>query len=200
MPHTRLCLITPAPLPDGFPALLTDALAAGDVASLLIAPGIDDAARAELTAIAIKAGVAAILVDTDDPGAADGVHIGAGINALKAARKQFGDGKIVGAGDIRSRHDAMTLGETLPDYLFFGRIDGDEEAGIHAKALELASWWSELFEIPAIVMGGSDPASAGEAALAGIEFVALRRAVWDHPAGPARAVAIADGALSATRS
>jgi thiamine-phosphate pyrophosphorylase len=38
-------------------------------------------------------------------------------------------------------------------------------------------------------MGGRDLASVSEAAAAGIEFVALSSAVWEHAKGPAAAVA-----------
>jgi len=53
-----------------------------------------------------------------------------------------------------------------------------------------------MFVIPAIVMGGNSLASVSQAADAGIEFVALCRAVFDHP-DPAAAVAEANRLLSA---
>ena len=89
----------------------------------------------------------------------------------------------------------MLLGEALPDYVFFGRLDGDDEPSIHPKALELATWWAELFEIPAMVMGGSDVASVAQADRVGIEFIALRSAVWNHAQGPAAAIAAANEIL-----
>ena len=70
---------------------------------------------------------------------------------------------IVGAGAITTRHDAMLLGETDCDYLFFGRFDGDNGDEIFDKALDLAAWWSAVFEIPAIVMGGGALESVIEA-------------------------------------
>lgn len=193
MPRTRLCLVTPSPIPPGFSAELKAALAAGDVASVLIAPagqGVD-----ETVATVMSAGAAAILVGADDPGVADGIHIEADAKTLRSVRDRIGEGRIVGAGGIRARHDAMIAGEAMPDYLFFGRFDGDNDDAMHPKALELASWWAALFEIPAIVMGGSNPESAGEAAAAGVEFVALGKAVWDYPEGAATAVAIANREL-----
>jgi thiamine-phosphate pyrophosphorylase len=92
----------------------------------------------------------------------------------------------------------MELGECVPDYLFFGRLDGDTGDEIFPKALDLAAWWSSLFEIPAVVMGGRKLESVAAAAEAGIEFVALRHAVWKHPAGPAAAVAEANRLLAVT--
>ncbi len=76
-------------------------------------------------------------------------------------------------------------------------VDGDDEPSIHAPAFDLAAWWAALFEIPAMVMGGSEIASIAQAQEAGIEFVALRNAVWNHSAGPAAAVAEANALLDA---
>lgn len=204
---TRLCLVTPAAAdPARLPALAGSAFTGGDVASLIIAA--EDAGPADLqrlaeavVPIAIGSGVATVIAG--DPAiaarvGADGAYVESGMAGLKDAFARFRPGGIVGAGGIRSRHDAMTFGEALPDYLFFGRLDGDGEPRIHHRSLELAAWWAALFEIPAIVMGGSAVASVAEAAEAGIEFVALRRAVWDHPGGPGVAVAEANQLLGGT--
>jgi thiamine-phosphate pyrophosphorylase len=104
---------------------------------------------------------------------------------------------MVGAGGIRSRHEAMVLAEADPDYLFFGLLDGDREPWIFRRALELAAWWAEVAVIPAMVMGGRSVASVDQAVEAGVEFVALRHAVWDDPRGPAAAVAEANMRLAA---
>ncbi len=201
MVRTRLCLVTPtAPLPD-FPAALDAALAGDDVGSLIIPPldGAGQGAFADrLRPIAHRHGVAAIVAgDSDIASRLDGVHVETGLADLRAALARHRPDRIVGAGGVRSRHDAMSFGEAGADYLFFGRLDGDTAPGIHEKSFDLAAWWAELFEIPAIVMGGLDLASVAEAAGAGIEFVALRRAVWEHPAGPAAAVADANRLLLA---
>jgi thiamine-phosphate pyrophosphorylase len=90
----------------------------------------------------------------------------------------------------------MEIAEADPDYLFFGKLDGDSGDEIFPRALELASWWSSVAVIPAIVMGGSSVASVDAAAANGIEFVALSRAVWEHPRGPAAAVAEASARLA----
>ena len=91
----------------------------------------------------------------------------------------------------------MSAGEADPDYVFFGKLDGDTDDAIYPKALDLAAWWAELFEIPAIVMGGLALASVAEARNAGVEFVAIRRAVWEHPEGAAAAIAEAGRILAA---
>jgi thiamine-phosphate pyrophosphorylase len=92
----------------------------------------------------------------------------------------------------------MRAGELGPDYVFFGRLDGDSGPEIFPKAFSLAAWWSSLFEIPAVVMGGNRIDSIAAAAAAGVEFACLGTAVWTHPDGPAAAVAEANRVLAAT--
>jgi len=148
--------------------------------------------------VAVRRGVATLVHnDTRIVGraGADGAHIDSGPAALADAVAALRPKKIVGAGGFASRHEAMLAGEANPDYLFFGRLDGDTGEGIFPKALALAAWWSSLFVIPAIVMGGSSIASVREAAENGIEFVALSRAVFAAD-DPAAAVAEANRILA----
>jgi thiamine-phosphate pyrophosphorylase len=204
----RLCLVTP-PAYDAeeFAPRLADALAGGDVASLIIAAGGNDPstlqrAAAVLVPIAEARGVAALIYNDTRVAArtgADGVHIESGVNDVAAAVETFRKKKIVGAGNVGSRHDAMELAEAEPDYLFFGRLNGDTADGIFPKALDLASWWSSVALIPAIVMGGRALASVDEAATNGIEFVALSSAVWDDARGPSAAIADVAERLAAVR-
>jgi len=201
----RLCLVTPpAGGDDDLARRLADALSGGDVASLIITGDAADPRtlqrKAEaLVPIAIARNAAA-LIQNDSRIAgrvgADGVHIDTGLTDLAAATAALRPKKIVGAGDLKSRHDAMLAGDAGPDYVFFGRLDGDTGDAIFDKAFDLAEWWSSMFVIPAIVMGGNSLASVSQAAGAGIEFVALCRAVFDHP-DPAAAVAEANRLLSA---
>jgi len=199
--RTRLCLVTPRDVdPDLLAPRVDDALAGGDVASLIIDGEGESLQRlaAALVARSQARGVAVIVRnDTRIAGRthADGVHIDTGIAdiaAIGAQRRKL----IVGAGNLRSRHEAMAAGEAEPDYVFFGRLDGDNGDDIFPKALELASWWSALFVIPAIVMGGRSLASVESAAAEGVEFVALCRAVFDDPRGPGIAVDEANRRLS----
>lgn len=200
----RLCLVTPAAIvPDAFAAVLADALSGGDVASLIVTTENQSPAALQriaevLTPIAQKAG-AAVLVRNDTRIAgrvgADGVHIDTGIAELREAAR-LRPKLIVGAGGAGTRHDAMSLGEEDPDYIFFGRLDGDTAAGVHAGSLALAEWWAPLFEIPAILMAGASLDSVPAARDTGAEFVALRRAVWEHPEGAAAAVREANRLLA----
>jgi thiamine-phosphate pyrophosphorylase len=201
--QSRLCLVTPQGVaPAAFAAMLEEALSGGDVASLFIAAApaaLPDLARAAVP-VAQAHGVAAIVVDDTRLAGhvrADGVHIDSGRADLAAAIESCRPERIVGAGGVRSRHDAMTIGEADPEYVFFGRFDGDTEPAIFDRSLDLAAWWAEIFRVPAVVMGGAAIASAAAARDAAIEFVALRRAVWEHPGGPCYAVKEANALLAA---
>ncbi len=194
----RLCLVTPAGVDARtFAPRVADALSGGDVASLIIAADPTDPANLQRAAdafvpLAQDAGVAAIIhSDTRIVGRtkADGVLIDSGAADLAAAVAALHPKRMVGAGALSSRHEALAAGEAAPDFLFFGRLDGDTGESIFAKALDLAAWWSAVTVIPAIVMGGGTLASVSEAAAEGIEFVALARAVWDDPRGARAAVA-----------
>ena len=193
-----LYLVTPRDVDvTTFPALLDEVLAAGEVASLLIAldAGSDMARQriAEiLTPVAQGHGVA-VLVRNDTRAAgrakADGVHIDTGRADLDAALDTFHPAGIVGVGNLATRHEAMEAGETRVDYVFFGDLDRPEFAEGNPRARELAEWWVPLFEPPVVLLAGSDLASLDAALATGAEFVALRDAVWTHPAGPAAAIA-----------
>lgn len=201
----RLCLVTPSGVsPEALGAMLDEALAAGDVASVIVTGAPADLLRlAQATVpIAQAHGVAALIHNDSQVAAAtgaDGVHIDDGVADLRARVADLHPERIAGVGDLTSRHDAMAAGEADPDYVFFGRLDGDTGEEIFPKALDLAEWWAALFHIPAVVMGGSDLSSVRQARNAGIEFVALRRAVWEHPDGPAHAVATANRLLAEAR-
>jgi len=189
----RLFLVTPANIDrEGFAARLREALAAGDVAAVLIAasPATDAAAR-EIVAIVQSAGAAALIPDDTrlaDRLNADGVHVSGGIDALRAAVDSLRPRRIVGAGNLSARHAAMQAGEVEPDYVFFGRPHGDTHDMPHPKALELAEWWSDLLELPAVIMAGCSIDSVTTAAATGADFVALHDAVWSHPEGAGAAV------------
>jgi thiamine-phosphate pyrophosphorylase len=184
----RLCLVTPLGLSAEVAAgKLEAALAGGDVASLIITADASDPDRlqtlaARLVPIAQASGTA-VLVHNDTRIAgrvkADGVHVDSGPADLAEAIRTFRPQRIVGAGSVRSRHEALEVGELGPDYVFFGRLDGDTGPNIFPKALDLAAWWSEIVEIPGIVMGGGTLESVVAARDAGIEFVALSRAVFE---------------------
>ena len=177
----QLFLTTPLSAdPVNFPRTLMAVLAAAEVSAILVRRGDrDDAAYAALASAVINVGQGAgcaVLLEEDSALArqlgADGVHIASGVPAIKAAVKALKPALIVGAGAITSRHDAMTIGELDVDYLCFGPFDGT----LDAATADLALWWSETFEIPAIL---SDPAATPDTARsAEVEFVALSASLW----------------------
>ncbi|WP_288426150.1 thiamine phosphate synthase [uncultured Agrobacterium sp.] len=200
----RLVLIVPEnDDADAQAKALEDALRGGDVSSVIIPQyGLDDGAfqkRAEtLVAIVQEAGAAALVAgDTRVAGRAkaDGLHIAGGVEPLEEAVEKFTPKLIVGGGNADDRHKALELGEIGPDYIFFGKLEGDIKPEPHPKNVALGEWWASMIEIPAIVMGGSDVASVVAVAESGVEFVALRQAVFGHAGGPAQAVAEANALL-----
>lgn len=190
----QLYLITPANAdPVRFPATLMAVLNTAEFSALLVTRGaMDDAVYAELAAKVVNIGQGAgcaVLIEDDTALAkrlgADGVHVTGGTAALKAAIAALKPAMIVGAGNLHSRHDAMTAGEMDIDYVFFGGTDGKPDA----QSAELAEWWAQTFEIPAVL---SQPDAAPETADArGAEFLALSQSLWsaDAPAKAMQAIA-----------
>lgn len=174
-----------------------DALKGGDVASVIIPQySLDDTSfqkHVELLVPVIQDhGAAALVVDNSRVAGrakADGLHISGNAAALAEAIEKHVPKMIVGGGNAMDRHHALEIGELQPDYVFFGRLDGDIKPEAHSKNLALGEWWSSMIEIPAIVMGGQDPSSAVAVSEAGVEFVALREAVFADPAQAASIVA-----------
>ena len=208
-PFARLCLVTPAGLdPEAFAPVLDEVLKAGDVATLFIASETSSAAELQRIAEALvpvaQANGVAVVVPNDTRlfgrSGADGLHVDTGLADLKDAMETLKPDHIVGAGGVTTRHDAMLAAEADCDYIFFGRFDGDTTDEIFDKAFDLASWWSAVFEIPAVVMGGRAIASVEAAVDARVEFVALRSAIWDHPAGPVAAVTEATQLIAARQA
>jgi thiamine-phosphate pyrophosphorylase len=192
----RLVLVAPD-IADAAEAarIMADALKGGDVASVIIPQYAFDDAQFQKIAEALapviqKAGAAALIAgDSRVAGRAraDGLHIAAGVEALAEAVEKFSPKLIVGGGNAQERHRALEIGELQPDYIFFGKLDGDIKPEAHPKNLALAEWWASMVEIPCVVMGGTNPESALAIAETGAEFAALRLAVF---VDPARAAAI----------
>jgi thiamine-phosphate pyrophosphorylase len=113
----------------------------------------------------------------------DGVHLGGGAEAVTAARRNLGHAVIVGASGGISRHAAILAAEAGADYLAFGGGPA-AEAPEAAADPELLGWWQSMVTLPCVAMGGLGLDSAEEMARAGADFVALGRAIWDHPQGP----------------
>jgi thiamine-phosphate pyrophosphorylase len=201
--RARLYLITPRTIDlSSFPAELAAALAAGDVGSLLIDAEVSSEAHLQRLAEALvpvaHAHDVAVMVRNDsramNRSRADGVHVDKGIEALKEAISA-GKGKvIVGAANLRSRHEAMEAAESGADYVFFGLAERDDEE-VHRKTIDLGAWWAEVFEAPCVLLAGRTATSIEDCARTGADFVAVREAVWLHPGGAAAGVQAANALL-----
>jgi thiamine-phosphate pyrophosphorylase len=197
----RLVLIVPSI--ENAAAMLATALEGGDVASILL-PRLDMAeavyaAHVEaLTPIGQSCG-AAVIVEEDSQAmgraGADGLFVAGGIDALKDAIARFSPKRIVGFGGVKTRHSAMEAAECRPDFLFFGKPDGDIRPEAHSKNLKLGEWAGEVMQTSVIVMGGSSVESVIDVAQTGVEFVALSLAVFGGPDAPQDAVREANDLL-----
>lgn len=194
----RLVLtLSPGPAPDEMAAALQDALAGGDVASvILFAAGAserDFQAFCEKCVPFIQAADAAALIADNSQIAgrtkADGVHISGSIADLKDAMNALSPRLIVGAGAKLSRDEALDKGELRPDYVLFGRLDGDTHPEAHPKNVEMGEWWASMIELPCIVMGGYLADSVSEIARSGAEFAAMSAAVFGEGRSPGEEVA-----------
>jgi thiamine-phosphate pyrophosphorylase len=205
-PAPRLYLVTP-PVKDAaaFARLLEPALAAADIAAVLLRLAPDDEAeligRIELLApIAGRAGAALVLdgnCDLVGRSGADGAHL-TGIHALQGAVPRLKPGRIAGAGGMTTRHDAMLAAEADADYVLFGEADLNGERPSLSAIEDRISWWAEVFEPPCVGYA-TTPEEAGALAAAGADFVAVDF-VWDDPRGPAAAVADAARRLQHTEA
>jgi len=181
MPHTRLYLITPALAEaSAFRPRFESALALGDVASALVrlAPGAD-AKRVVAPLLEIATGLDVALLIEDDPRLAarlgvDGVHVA--FDAVADAVESFRGQRIVGAGGIGLRDDAMAAGEAAADYVMFGEGEGAKPEA----TLDRVDWWAPIFETPCVAYAARLEEIAALSA-AGADFVALGAAVWDAP-------------------
>ncbi len=171
--------------------------------AVLIGAGMEEAAAAALARDQVplvqRHGAAAIIVNYSalaDRTGADGVHVETGPADIKAAAQTFKPDRIVGAGNLKSRHAAMQAGSENVDYVLFGQLRGDTHREPHPKAVKLAAWWADLMLVPAVLHAGSSIDTL-ELLPRGIDFIALDRALWEHPGGPAAAVARIGTILSA---
>ncbi len=201
----RLYLITPARFdPASFADDLSSALDAGDVAcvQLRLKDADDDAVRRAtetLLPIAQAREVALIINDRPDLAAetgADGVHVGQQDADYRTARTAVGADGIVGVTCHDSRDLAMAAGEQGADYVAFGAFfpTATKEPKTRADP-EILKWWSGLFVVPCVAIGGITIENCGTLVRAGADFIAVVSAVWDHPEGPGKAVAAFNEAI-----
>jgi thiamine-phosphate pyrophosphorylase len=200
----RLYLTTPRISdPSAFAGQLDAALAAGDVACVLLqAQGRDDGETKRivrtLAEIAARHDVA-LLVDGDPQLAtragADGVHIRGAGQDLSEALESLKPERIVGCGGLELRDDAMTAGEAGADYVMFGDAMDDGEWPSLTETIERTSWWAEIFNVPCVALARRFE-DIGPLADAGADFVALGDWLWNDPRGPATLIGEARALLA----
>lgn len=204
-PPTRLMLVTPLVADaDAMAFKLMQAQAGGDLAAVLLrlAEG-DERSRIERVkrlAGPVQAANVALVVEASalvaTRGGADGVHLTGGPEAIAEARSSLKGERIIGAGGLRARHDAMDIGEAGVDYVMFGEPRPDGSVPPLPAVIERAGWWAEIFETPCVAYA-PDPESIAALVETGAEFVALGAWAFEEERDIRALVAEANEAIAA---
>lgn len=196
-PAPQLYLISPPAIDASFADRLAAALDAGPVAAFqLRLKGIDDHAIAALAEplMAVCAAREVAFVVNDSIGlakrlGADGVHLGQSDGDPREARQMLGPKAQIGVTCHDSRHLAMEAGEAGADYVAFGAFHPTTTKEAHHRPdPSILSWWTTLFELPCVAIGGITPDNARPLIEAGADFLAVSGAIWNDPDGEAAAV------------
>jgi thiamine-phosphate pyrophosphorylase len=198
-PTTRLYLISPERIdhPNIFADELRAALDGGDVAAFQLrlknATDAEIAKAADtLRPISQQRDVAFIMNDRPDLAVkldCDGVHVGQEDTPYAEARRIVGPDRQVGVTCKNSRDLAMIAGEQGADYVAFGAFFPSTTKAVTTPAdIEIIEWWSELFEIPCVAIGGITVDNCVPLIKAGADFLAVAGGVWNYKAGPTSAV------------
>ena len=183
----RLYLISPQDVGGAFPDRLMAALEPGVATAFqLRVKDIDEHQLARLAEplqrICADANVAFIVNDSMALAkrlGADGVHLGQSDGDVREARALLGPSAQIGRTCHDSRHLAMEAGEDGADYVAFGAFYETTTKPSHYRPKpEILSWWSTLFEIPCVAIGGITPDNAQPLIDAGADFIAVCQAVW----------------------
>lgn len=203
-PPCQLYLISPPEIDDSFVDRLADALDGGPVAAFqLRLKGVDEqeiARMAEpLQRLCAERDVAFIINDSIELAKqlnADGVHLGQGDGDPREARRVLGPTAQIGVTCHDSRHLAMEAGEAGADYVAFGAFYPTTTKETHHRPdPSILGWWTTVFELPCVAIGGVTAENAAPLVAAGVDFLAVSGAVWNHPNGPRAGVAAFDKVL-----
>jgi thiamine-phosphate pyrophosphorylase len=188
----QLYLISPLDVRGDFPARLERALSAPEGKSPITAfqfrvKGLDQHEAAELAKPLQEICAAhdvAFIVNDDVALArrlgADGVHLGQQDGSVRDAREELGREIQIGVTCHGSRHMAMEAGENGADYVAFGAFYPSSTKDVeHMADIELVEFWSDLFEIPSVAIGGITPENCDPIIAAGADFIAVSGAVWN---------------------
>lgn len=189
MSDCQLYLISPLNVGGDFPERLDRALAAGEGLATAFQFRVKDVDQHEAARLAAPLQE---ICKTHDVGfivndsvalakrlKADGLHLGQGDGDVREARDELGRDMQIGVTCHASRHLAMEAGEAGADYVAFGSFFPSEtKASEHRPDTELLKFWSELFEIPCVAIGGITPGNCAPLVEAGADFLAVSHAVW----------------------
>ena len=182
-----LYLISPQEVGGSFPDRLKTALDAGVATAFqLRVKDVDEHQLARLAEplqrICADANVAFIVNDSIALAkrlGADGVHLGQSDGDIREARATLGPDAQIGRTCHDNLHFAMEAGEQGADYVAFGAFyDTTTKPSHYRPDPSILAWWSTLFEIPCVAIGGITPANAAPLIDAGADFLAVCQAVW----------------------
>jgi thiamine-phosphate pyrophosphorylase len=200
----KLYLISPRDVGGSFPDRLRAALEPGIAAAFQLR--VKDVEEHELVRLAeplqricADADVAFIVNDSMKLAkrlGADGVHLGQSDGDVREARALLGPSAQIGKTCHDSRHLAMEAGEAGADYVAFGAFyPTTTKPSNYRPEPSILTWWSTLFEIPCVAIGGITRDNARPLVDAGADFLAVCQAVWGKD-DPAAAVKAFEGVLS----
>ena len=113
---------------------------------------------------------------------ADGVHLGQDDGTVEEARDALGPQAQIGVTCHASRHYAMEAGDAGADYVAFGAFfpsTTKDKGDAERPTPDILQWWSQIFELPCVAIGGITPDNCGELIAAGADFLAVSGAVWN---------------------
>ena len=193
----KLYLISPQEVGGGFADRLKAAVEGGPVAAFQLR--VKDLDQHELARLAeplqricADADVAFIVNDSVALAkrlGADGVHLGQQDGDIREARAVLGPSAQIGKTCHDSRHFAMEAGEAGADYVAFGAFHPTAtKPSDYRPDPAILSWWSSIFEIPCVAIGGITADNGRPLVEAGADFLAVCQAVWSAD-DPGEAVA-----------
>jgi thiamine-phosphate pyrophosphorylase len=197
-PPAQLYLISPPVIDGDFADTLAAAFDGGAVAAFqLRLKGVEEHAIARaaepIQKLCAERDVAFIVNDSMALAkrlGADGVHLGQGDGDPREARRLLGPTAQIGITCHDSRHLAMEAGEAGADYVAFGAFyPTTTKETTHRAEPSILGWWTTLFELPCVAIGGITPDNAAPLIAAGADFLAVSGTVWNHPEGPKAGVA-----------
>lgn len=204
----RLYLISPQDVGGAFPDRLQSAAESESVAAFqLRVKGLPEHELARLAEplqrICADAGVAFIVNDSMSLAkrlGADGVHLGQQDGTVREARELLGPNAQIGVTCHDSRHLAMEAGEAGADYVAFGAFFPTvTKPSPYRPDPSILSWWTSLFEIPCVAIGGITPRNAQSLVDSGADFLAVCQSVWSA-SDPAEVVAEFNDLLTKVRA